>query len=205
MADQKNSFGKVIGCFFYFFFFLFFILIIMSALFFNFRIFAPRFPSFFGILFILFIFFIFFVIYSISEKSKKGAGKSENDKTKSGQKNQENMRGESSSQYDSQKAEKSDLQDEQNYYSNEQDAIEAFEDTYEKDKESNGLKSEDVYKAFLLLKLNPNSTYTQVSERYYELTKKVHQKKISEKDKQRELDELERAYNIITEYFSKNS
>ncbi len=199
---EKNSFGKVIGCFFYFFFLLFFILIIMSSVFFNFRILVPGFSSFFGI---LFIFFIFFVIYSIAARSKKGSGNSENDKAKSVQKNQESMRGESTSQYNSQKAEKSDLQDEQNYYSNEQDEIEAFADTYERDKESNGLKSEDVYKAFLHLNLNPNSTYTQVSERYYELTKKAHQKKISEEEKQRELDELERAYNIITEYFSKNS
>ncbi|HOH54374.1 MAG TPA: hypothetical protein PLN23_09265, partial [Fervidobacterium sp.] len=100
---------------------------------------------------------------------------------------------------------KSDLQDEQQDYLNEQDTIESFEETYERDKETNGPKSDVVYKAFLRLNLSPNSTYTQVSERYYELTKKVHQKKINEEAKEKELEELNKAYNILTEYYSKNS
>ncbi len=197
MADQKNSFGKVIGCFFYFFFLLFFILMIVPSVFFNFRILAPGFSSFIGVLFIL---FMFFVVYSIAARAKKRAGNNKNNSTESAQKSQQNIENDAN-----QKTEKTYVQGEQQDYSDKLDEYEAFEGTYEKDRESNGPKSEDVYKAFLLLKLNPNSTYTQVSERYYELTKKVHQKKISEKDKQRELDELEKAYNIITEYFSKNS
>ena len=202
MADKKSSFGKVIGCFFYFFLLMLFIPIIMSSVFFNFRILFPGFFSFLGVFFILFVVFVF---YLIATRSKKESGNSENDKAKSTQKNLENMTSNGSSQYNSQREQKSDLQDEQQDYLNEQDAIEAFEKTYERDKETNGPKSDVVYKAFLRLNLSPNSTYTQVSERYYELTKKTHQKKISEEAKEKELEELNKAYNILTEYYSKNS
>jgi len=126
-------------------------------------------------------------------------------KAKTAQKNLENMTSNGSSQYNSQREEKSDCKMNNKTYLNNKDAIEAFEETYERDKETNGPKSDVVYKAFLRLNLSPNSTYTQVSERYYELTKKTHQKKISEEAKEKELDELEKAYNILTEYYSKNS
>ncbi|ODN30297.1 hypothetical protein [Fervidobacterium thailandense] len=63
----------------------------------------------------------------------------------------------------------------------------------------------DVYKAFSLLKASPEMTYTQVSQKYYELVKKVNQLKIDEEERNRKLKELEEAFEKVTKYYSERS
>ncbi|MCX7653871.1 MAG: hypothetical protein N2Z58_04250 [Fervidobacterium sp.] len=63
----------------------------------------------------------------------------------------------------------------------------------------------DVQKAFLLLGLSPNVSYTKVSERYYELTKKINSKKMDEAQRQKRLEEINKAYEVLTDYYSKMS
>jgi Na+-transporting methylmalonyl-CoA/oxaloacetate decarboxylase gamma subunit len=62
----------------------------------------------------------------------------------------------------------------------------------------------DVQKAFLLFGLTPKASYTKVSERYYELVKKINEIKMDEKLRDEKLLELNKAYEILTEYYSKN-
>jgi len=61
----------------------------------------------------------------------------------------------------------------------------------------------EVQKAFLILGLSPNVSYTKVSEKYYELTKKINSKKMDEKTRQQQLDEINKAYEVLTDYYSK--
>ncbi|MFN3691689.1 MAG: hypothetical protein ACK4R7_02245 [Fervidobacterium sp.] len=61
----------------------------------------------------------------------------------------------------------------------------------------------DVLKAFALLGLTPEVSYTKVSERYYELIKNINSKKLDEQKRQEEIEKLQRAYEIITEYYAK--
>ncbi len=63
----------------------------------------------------------------------------------------------------------------------------------------------DVQEAFRILGLRPGASYTKVSERYYELVKKVNNMKISEEHRQIMLEELANAYEVLTEYYSKIS
>lgn len=65
--------------------------------------------------------------------------------------------------------------------------------------------SPDVQQAFRILGLRSNVSYTKVSERYYELVQKVNKMKISEEKRQMMLEELAKAYEILTEYYSKMS
>lgn len=62
----------------------------------------------------------------------------------------------------------------------------------------------DIQKAFMILGLSPDVSYTKVSEKYYEMVKKINSKKMDENERQRILDELNKAYEIITDYYSKN-
>jgi ABC-type multidrug transport system fused ATPase/permease subunit len=63
----------------------------------------------------------------------------------------------------------------------------------------------DVQEAFRILGLRPGVSYTKVGERYYELVKKVNNMKISEEHRQLMLEELARAYEVLTEHYSKMS
>jgi len=63
----------------------------------------------------------------------------------------------------------------------------------------------DVQEAFRILGLRPGVSYTKVGERYYELAKKVNNMKISEEHRQLMLEELARAYEVLTEHYSKMS
>ncbi|WP_213075125.1 J domain-containing protein [Fervidobacterium pennivorans] len=63
----------------------------------------------------------------------------------------------------------------------------------------------DIQEAFRILGLRPGASYTKVSERYYELVKKVNNMKISEAHRQIMLEELAKAYEVLTEHYSKMS
>ncbi|WP_372589565.1 hypothetical protein QQE94_04590 [Fervidobacterium pennivorans subsp. shakshaketiis] len=63
----------------------------------------------------------------------------------------------------------------------------------------------DVQEAFRILGLQPGVSYTKVGERYYELVKKVNNMKISEEHRRLVLEELARAYEVLTEHYSKMS
>lgn len=63
----------------------------------------------------------------------------------------------------------------------------------------------DVLKAFETLGLTPQSSFTKVNERYYELVKKINQKKMDESKRQKELEKLNKAFEILYEYYSKNA
>lgn len=60
----------------------------------------------------------------------------------------------------------------------------------------------ELYKAFSLLNATPNMTYTQVSQRYYELVKKITQLNIEEEERKRKLKELEEAFEKVSKYYS---
>ncbi len=60
----------------------------------------------------------------------------------------------------------------------------------------------ELYKAFSLLNATPNMTYTQVSQRYYELVKKITQLNIDEEERSRKLKELEEAFEKVSKYYS---
>lgn len=66
-------------------------------------------------------------------------------------------------------------------------------------------KDMGVLEAFRLLGLKSDVPYTKVSEKYYELVKKFNRVKMSEEMRQKVLDELAKAYEILTEYYSKNT
>ncbi|MGQ9856329.1 MAG: Yip1 family protein [Fervidobacterium sp.] len=70
---------------------------------------------------------------------------------------------------------------------------------------STSFKDMGVAEAFKLLGLKSNVPYTKVSEKYYELVKKFNRAKMSEEMRQKVLDELAKAYEILTEYYSKNT
>jgi len=70
---------------------------------------------------------------------------------------------------------------------------------------SSSEKDMGVAEAFRLLGLKSNVPYTKVSEKYYELVKKFNRAKMSEEMRQKVLDELAKAYEILTEYYSKNA
>lgn len=57
-------------------------------------------------------------------------------------------------------------------------------------------------RAFAKLGANPRMSYTQVSERYYELVKKVYASKMGEEERQARLKELEEAFEAVTRYYS---
>lgn len=60
----------------------------------------------------------------------------------------------------------------------------------------------ELYKAFSLLNATPNMTYTQVSQRYYELVKKITQLNMDEEERSRKLKELEEAFEKVSKYYS---
>jgi len=63
----------------------------------------------------------------------------------------------------------------------------------------------EVEEAFRILRLTPNVSYTKVSEQYYELTKKINTSRMNEELRKKLLEELNRAYDVLTEYYSKNA
>ncbi len=70
------------------------------------------------------------------------------------------------------------------------------------------LKSElsdlrDVIKAFRVLGLSMDASYTKVNQTYYKLVQKIQKSKMPEEERQKKLKELEDAYNILQEYYSK--
>jgi len=71
--------------------------------------------------------------------------------------------------------------------------------------ELNNVEQMKVSDAFRVLGLQPKVSYTTVSERYYELTKKINQSKMNDERKKQVLEELNKAFEILTEYYSKNA
>ncbi|WP_448376719.1 hypothetical protein [Fervidobacterium sp.] len=82
---------------------------------------------------------------------------------------------------------------------------EAQSQNYSDAVELNNVEQMKVNDAFRILGLTPNVSYTKVSERYYELTKKINQSKMNEERKKQVLEELNKAFEILTEYYSKNA
>jgi len=87
-----------------------------------------------------------------------------------------------------------------------EDSNDSKENNFEESWEllSDGRKME-VEEAFRILRLTPNVSYTKVSEQYYELTKKINTSRMNEELRKKLLEELNRAYEVLTEYYSKNA
>lgn len=171
---MENKAGKFVVGCFISFFFIIFFIIVLGT--FE-EIFALS-----GIFSLIFIFFQIFVIYAIFRvlfsvlKGAKNVAK--NSKQNTQEINEERYR-----------------ENEENNY----------EETQELETTRNKTEmSLDIQKAFMILGLSPDVSYTKVSEKYYEMVKKINSKKMDENERQRILDELNKAYEIITDYYSKN-
>ncbi len=73
---------------------------------------------------------------------------------------------------------------------------------------SDKLKSElnelnDVIKAFKILGLSMDASYTKVNQTYYKLVQKIRKSKMPEEERQKKLKELENAYNVLQNYYAK--
>ncbi len=171
---MENKAGKFVVGCFFSFFFIIFFIIFLGT--FE-KIFAIS--SIFSLIFVLFQILVIYLIFKVLFLVLKGAKNVEKNSKQNTQEISEEM-----------------------YRENEENNYEEMQEL-ETAQSKTGINL-DVQKAFMLLGLSPDVSYTKVSERYYEMVKKINSKKMNENERQKMLDELNKAYEIITDYYSRN-